>query len=274
MAADGTSFFFNNVLFHGTISRIIIEKETHVFYAYLRGLVVFLLWVVNGNAHYHNEDKILDKDENYILVAPHRTFWDPVYMAFAARPKQFIFMAKKELFTNRLFAWWIKMCGAFAIDRQNPSPEAIRYPVNMLKKSNRSLVLFPSGSRHSNDVKGGVAVIAKMAKVRIMPAAYAGPMTLKGLLAGERIDMNFGDAIDVSDIKRMNEEGIEEVARRIQEAFSQLDKENAVFQPGRKRSVLSYSYRLPLGLLLVVILLMTMIFSYLASFVWDPDKHR
>lgn len=45
-----------------------------MFYVYLRGLVVFLLWVVNGNAHYHNEDRILDKSENYILVAPHRTF--------------------------------------------------------------------------------------------------------------------------------------------------------------------------------------------------------
>ncbi|MDU6699105.1 MAG: 1-acyl-sn-glycerol-3-phosphate acyltransferase, partial [Streptococcus salivarius] len=25
-----------------------------MFYAYLRGLVVFLLWIINGNAHYHN----------------------------------------------------------------------------------------------------------------------------------------------------------------------------------------------------------------------------
>lgn len=67
-----------------------------MFYTYLRGLVVFLLWIFNGNAHYHNEDKILSKDENYILVAPHRTWWDPIYMAFAARPKEFIFMAKRN----------------------------------------------------------------------------------------------------------------------------------------------------------------------------------
>ncbi|EHI68669.1 lysophospholipid acyltransferase family protein [Streptococcus ictaluri] len=245
-----------------------------MFYAYLRGLVVFLLWVVNGNTHYHNEDKILDKKENYILVAPHRTFWDPVYMAFAARPKQFIFMAKKELFTNRLFAWWIKMCGAFPIDRENPSPDAIRYPVNMLKKSKRSLLMFPSGSRHSKDVKGGVAVIAKMAKVKILPAVYQGPMTLKGLLAGERVDMNFGDAIDVSDIKRMSAEGIEEVTQRIQTEFDRLDQEIAPFQPGKARHVLTYLYRVPLALLLIIVLLLTMIFSYLASFVWDPDKHR
>ena len=77
-----------------------------MFYTYLRGLVVLSLWSINGNAHYHNTDKIPNQDENYILVAPHRTWWDPVYMAFATKPKQFIFMAK-ELFANRIFGWWI-----------------------------------------------------------------------------------------------------------------------------------------------------------------------
>ena len=75
-----------------------------MFYTYLRGLVAFILWVLNGNAHYHHKENIPDRDENYILVSPHRTWWDPVYMAFATKPKQFIFMAKKELFTNRILA--------------------------------------------------------------------------------------------------------------------------------------------------------------------------
>lgn len=245
-----------------------------MFYTYLRGLVVFLLWVFNGNAHYHNEDKILSKDENYILVAPHRTFWDPVYMAFAARPKQFIFMAKKELFKNRIFGWWIKMCGAFPIDRDNPGQQAIKYPVNMLKKSNRSLVMFPSGSRHSTDVKGGVAVIAKMAKVKIMPAAYKGPMKFSGLISGERIDMNFGNPIDVSDIRRMNDEGIAEVARRIQAEFDRLDAENDSYHVDKRTNPLTYIYRLPLAIVAIIVVLFTLLFSYLASFVWDPDKHR
>ena len=41
-----------------------------------------------------------------------------------------------------------------------------------------------------------------MAKVRIMPVTYTGPMTLKGLVSRERIDMNFGNPIDISDIKK------------------------------------------------------------------------
>ena len=76
-----------------------------MFYTYLRGLVMLILWSINGNAHFHNTEKIPSLDENYILVAPHRTWWDPVYMAFATKPKQFVFMAKKELFLNRIFGW-------------------------------------------------------------------------------------------------------------------------------------------------------------------------
>lgn len=243
-----------------------------MFYAYLRGLVVSLLWIINGNAHYHNKENILS-DENYILVAPHRTWWDPVYMAYAARPKQFIFMAKKELFSNRIFGWWIKMCGAFPIDRENPSPQAIKYPISVLKKGNRSLLMFPSGSRHTTDVKGGVAVIAKMAKVKILPCVYVGPKSLKGLFNRERVDMNFGEAIDISDIKKMNEQGIEEVARRVQTAFDELDQEAMSYQNGSKPHFLWFFVRIPAAILAMVVVFLTLIFSYLASFVYKPENH-
>lgn len=245
-----------------------------MFYTYLRGLVIFILWALNGNAYYHNKNKIPPKNENYILVAPHRTWWDPVYMAFATKPKQFIFMAKKELFKNRIFGWWIRMCGAFPIDRENPGASALKYPVKMLKTSNRSLIMFPSGSRHSNDIKGGVAVIAKMAKVRIMPVVYAGPRSLKGLAAGERVDMNFGNPIDISDIAKMNNEGMEEVARRVHAEFDRLDAEVAPFQTGKKANLFLRILRFFAFILAAIVTILTMAFSFLASFVWDPEKHR
>ncbi|GGE29736.1 lysophospholipid acyltransferase family protein [Streptococcus himalayensis] len=245
-----------------------------MFYTYLRGLVMFLLWGANGNAHFHHLENIPSQEENYILVAPHRTWWDPVYMAFATRPKQFIFMAKKELFQNRVFGWWIRMCGAFPIDRANPGAGAIKYPVKMLKNSQRSLIMFPSGSRHSTDVKGGVALIAKMAKVRIMPASYTGPMTLKGLIRGERVDMNFGEPIDISDIKKMNDEGVAEVANRIQTAFDTLDQEVAAMQLKKGPNPWLLLPRLLVFVVAVLVALLTFAVSFVASFVWDPDKHR
>ena len=52
-----------------------------------------------------------------------------------------------------------------------------------------------------------------------MPVVYQGPRELKGLLTGERVDMNYGNPIDISDLKRLNDENIQEVARRIQSEF-------------------------------------------------------
>ncbi len=144
----------------------------------------------------------------------------------------------------------------------------------LLKKNNRSLIMFPSGSRHSQDVKGGVAIIAKMAKVRIMPVTYTGPRDLKGLATGERIDMNFGHPIDISDIKKMNDEGVAEVARRIQEEFDRLDAEAQAINTPTKPSILIRLLKILLIPLVLVVGILTLLFSYLASFVWDPDKHR
>lgn len=243
-----------------------------MLYSYLRHFINFILWIINGNVHYHNTDRILPAEENYVYVAPHRTLWDPVFMAHATRPKSFVVMAKKQLFKYRLVRWWISVCGAYPIDRDNPSPEAIRYPVNALKKSDKSLLMFPSGSRYSQDVKGGVAVIAKMAKVKIQPTVYVGPMDIKGLFKRERIDMNFGHPIDISDIKRMDDAGIEEVARRIQAAFDQLDAEMVPVHDNKKPNPLLWLIWLPAIPVALVMAILTALFGYIASFFWNPLK--
>jgi 1-acyl-sn-glycerol-3-phosphate acyltransferase len=141
----------------------------------------------------------------------------------------------------------------------------------MLKKSNRSLVMFPSGSRHSSELKGGVAVIAKSAKVKLMPATYVGPMSINGLLAGERIDVAFGNPIDVSDIKRLDDAGTAEVTHRIETEFKRLNDYARSFQTQEKPNILTYIYRLPILILVAIILGLTYVFSYIASFFWNPS---
>lgn len=201
-----------------------------MFFTFMRGLVRFVLFLVNGNARYQNRE-LLPKDENYILVAPHRTWWDPLYLAVGARPKKFAFMAKEELFKNVFLRFILTHANAFPVKRDKPGPSAIKTPVKILKDTDLSLIMFPSGTRHSTALKGGMAVIAKMAKVRIVPSVYQGPLSLKDLFKRKRVTVRFGEPIDISDIKKMNAEGLAEVERRIQTAFDQLDHEiNPAFQ--------------------------------------------
>lgn len=195
-----------------------------MFFTFMRGLVRVVLFLVNGNVRYQNRE-LLPKDENYILVAPHRTWWDPLYLAVGARPKKFAFMAKEELFKNPVLRFILTKANAFPVKRDKPGPSAIKTPVKILKDTELSLIMFPSGTRHSTALKGGMAVIAKMAKVRVVPSVYQGPLSLKDLFKRKRVTVRFGEPIDLSDIKKINNDGLAEVERRIQGAFDQLDKE-------------------------------------------------
>ena len=114
-----------------------------MFYRFMRGIVRVILALVNGNARYENKE-VLPQDENYILVAPHRTWWDPLYLAVAAAPKEFSFMAKEELFKNPVLRFILTHSNAFPVKRDNPGPSVIKTPVKILKSTNLGLIMFPS----------------------------------------------------------------------------------------------------------------------------------
>ena len=52
-----------------------------MFYRFMRGVVRVLLALVNGNAAMRIKSFTQD---DCILVAPHRAWWDPLYLAVAA----------------------------------------------------------------------------------------------------------------------------------------------------------------------------------------------
>lgn len=194
-----------------------------MFFKVMRGIAKGALFIVNGRADYQQKEKL--PEGNYVLVGPHRTWWDPLYFAIGAAPKEFSFMAKEELFKNPILKWILVKANAFPVNRDNPGPSVIKKPVKLLKNTDLSLIMFPSGTRHSEELKGGAALIAKMAKVPIVPVVYQGPVTLGGLFKRQKVTLRFGDPIDVSDVKKLDQEGIAEIERRMSTSFAQLDQE-------------------------------------------------
>lgn len=194
-----------------------------MFYSFLRGLCRLILSIVNGNSHFLHKDKI--PEGNYILVGPHRTWFDPIYFALAASPKKFSFMAKKELFENSILSWILKHANAFPVDRQHPGPSAIKIPVRNLKKTDLSLIMFPSGTRHSQKMKGGVTLIAKLTGVPIVPAVYQGPLTFKRLWSRKKVTVAFGDPIYIDRKKKLTPEYEKEIIAEMESRFDKLDNE-------------------------------------------------
>lgn len=194
------------------------------FYDVLHGIVVGLIWTINGRIKYMHRDR-LPVNDNYILVGPHRSWWDPVWYAVAAYPKHFIFMAKIELFKFPPLAWLIRAAGAFPVDRENVGPSVIKVPVRELKSGDRSLIMFPSGSRHSAELKSGTILIAKMSGKPIVPAVYQGPVKFSQLFKRNNSTINFGEPIVVDRKDKLDKENITKYTQMIQDAFDRLDQE-------------------------------------------------
>ncbi|MFC6170104.1 lysophospholipid acyltransferase family protein [Loigolactobacillus jiayinensis] len=195
-----------------------------MFYTFIRAIVRGLVWLINGNAHYENKT-VLPKEGSYILVGPHRTWFDPIYYALAGSPKKFSFMAKEELFKNPIIRFILVHANAFPVNRAHPGPSAIKTPVKLLKKGELALIMFPSGTRHSAELKGGALVIARMSGVPLVPTVYQGPLTFKRLFTRKRITVRFGDPIYIDRKQKMDKDGMAAIDDQMQTAFKKLDIE-------------------------------------------------
>lgn len=194
-----------------------------MFYSFVRGLVRILIFLINGKPRVLNKEKL--PTGNYILVGPHRTWFDPLYFALVASPKKFCFMAKEELFKNPVLRYILVHANAFPVNRQNPGPSVIKTPVKWLKKRDLSLIMFPSGTRHSQEMKGGVVLIAKMANVPIVPIVYQGPLTFKELFSRKKVTLAFGDPILVDRKLKINEENQQLIITQMEQTFIKLDQQ-------------------------------------------------
>ncbi|EKU94265.1 1-acyl-sn-glycerol-3-phosphate acyltransferase [Alloiococcus otitis] len=195
-----------------------------MLFRFLVNLIYGLLIIVNGRLEVIGKENLPDKD-TYVLVAPHRTWLDPVFIAIATRPREFVIMAKEELFNVPIFGWIIKKIGAFPVNRDKPGPSVIKTPVKALKESDQALMIFPTGTRHSTELKGGATTIAKLSKKPVITAVYDGPRTIKDLLKRKKTRVIFGQGFEVQ--RRV--EGVSDLDQyymdKMQASFDQLDQE-------------------------------------------------
>ena len=116
----------------------------------------------------------LPQQGGYIICCNHRSFWDPVLIALGVRRHRLNFMAKKELFRNKLFGALITSLGAFPGSRGRGDVGAVRYAENILSEK-KVLLIFPEGTRSKNGQprrgKPGAARIAADTGAPVIPAA-------------------------------------------------------------------------------------------------------
>jgi 1-acyl-sn-glycerol-3-phosphate acyltransferase len=105
--------------------------------------------------------------QSVIIASNHNSWFDPpFYGGFI--PSEIAFLAKAELFKNKLFGWFIRTLNTIPIVRGKPDVNAISTAIRELE-SGKSLLIFPEGTRRGKTIKPGVGLFAIKTKCDIIP---------------------------------------------------------------------------------------------------------
>lgn len=111
-----------------------------------------------------------------IVTINHRSNWD-VVVAGVTSPRKLGFMAKSELFKNKLFGSLISSLGAFPVHRGKGDIGAIKAALLRLREG-KVVAMFPEGKRVRDGslptAKPGAVMLAHKAKVPIVPLKISG----------------------------------------------------------------------------------------------------
>jgi len=115
--------------------------------------------------------------ENAFILLPKHQCWQDIPLIALATPRPLYYIAKYELFENRLTGWFLKSLGGIPLNRQQPlkSRGSIRAMIEFLKNG-EGVVVFPEGTYYKNVMGPG-----KEGMVRLIISRLSFPLIPVGI---------------------------------------------------------------------------------------------
>ena len=171
----------------------------------------------------------IPEDGGIILCSNHISMLDPVFIILTSKRRVY-FMAKSELFKNRILAAFFRFCGAFPVDRGKNDSSAIDN-AKQLVIDGKVFGIFVEGTRTKNPdaspskPKSGAAVIAASTGSDILPVAVTYKHGRPRLFS--RAVVNYGKVIKSEEIQinEIKASEIKKVKNRIMDEITSLWEE-------------------------------------------------
>ncbi|MBQ8787636.1 MAG: 1-acyl-sn-glycerol-3-phosphate acyltransferase [Oscillospiraceae bacterium] len=192
----------------------------------MNAFVRYTVWGVYKlfyNFHIEGIENI-PQDRPLVMASNHRSYADPVILTMPMK-LPVTYMAKEELFKNKLFGWFITKLGAFPVKRGSGDMQVIDDAVSILN-SGRNLVIFPEGTRSKDGQVGkgktGVALIAAKSGADVLPCGII--FEGEKLKLRSKLTLRFGKVIPAEEIAvdDASPKALKGVKKRIMEAITEL----------------------------------------------------
>lgn len=147
-------------------------------------------------------EKIKNSEKNYIICCNHLSNVDVAFL-MVTHKKPIYFMAKEELFKNKILGWFFKKMGAFAVKRGKGDKSALINSENIIKSGN-ILGIFIEGTRSKTGEflrpKSGAALIAAKTDSDVLPICITGSGGNNKVKLFKKTIISYGDFIPSSEI--------------------------------------------------------------------------
>lgn len=192
----------------------------------MNAFVRYTVWGVYKlfyNFHIEGIENI-PQDRPLVMASNHRSYADPVILTMPMK-RPVTYMAKEELFKNKLFGWFITKLGAFPVKRGAGDMQVIDDSIAILN-SGRNLVIFPEGTRSKDGKVGkgktGVALIAAKSGADVLPCGII--FEGEKLKFRSKLTLRFGKVIPAEEIavEDASPKALKGVKKRIMEAITEL----------------------------------------------------
>ena len=116
------------------------------------------------------------KNEKFFIASSHQSMFETFFLQTIFNSP--VFILKKELLNVPVFGWYLKKIGSIYIERNKITKENLGFfdqVSNLIKSSNRPLIIFPQGTRLASDdrtpFKKGASRIYDELKIKCQPVA-------------------------------------------------------------------------------------------------------